>query len=194
MTAILITVFLISLILIIPLEISFRFKKGGDPPGWAAIGVFFGLLRFSVYPKKAKPPGQKMEKPPGVKKDRKKSNLKRVFRLLRNGKFLDKTFRTAAALLRSLKLHLKLLYLRFGLDDPADTGMLWGLLGPISGLLYGLKYKDVTIEPEFLDSAFEIESEGSVSIVPLDIILITLGFLLSPTVIRSLWIELREAV
>lgn len=76
---------------------------------------------------------------------------------------------------------------RLGLDDPADTGRLWGYLGAIRFALGGGPRLDVAVEPDFDQAVFALQGAGSVRFVPLRIIALCLGFVLSPITLRALW-------
>ncbi len=76
---------------------------------------------------------------------------------------------------RDLSVHLRL-----GLDDPADTGRLWAVIGPVSSLLSACPDATLTAEPVFHGSLFEVESRGSLRFIPLQVLVITLGMALSP--------------
>jgi len=183
--------FLIFLLLIIPSEIYFEFNNSGNPDRNIYLTILFGLFRFKIYPKNV--PATKITK---AKKSGGKSSRSDVYKyskLLRNSKLLDKIYCSIRSFLYSLKPSINYFYLRLGLADPADTGLLWGIMGPISGILYGLTDKDLVIEPDFLETAFELQTEGKITIIPLEIIFISLGFLLSPTVIKTYWFDLRGA-
>ncbi len=182
---------LILLLLIIPAEIFFKFYYSGSPDRSIHLTMLFGLFRFKIYPKNV--PATEITK---IKNSRKKSgraNAYKYSKLLRNSKLIDKTYSTIRSFLYSLKPSINYFYLRLGLADPSDTGLLWGIMGPISGILYGHVDKDLVIEPDFLETAFELQTEGKITIIPLEIIFISLGFLLSPTVIKSYWFDLRGA-
>jgi len=74
------------------------------------------------------------------------------------------------------------LHVRVGLGDPADTGQLWAIIGPIAGLLANVQGAAIAIEPEFSDSTFELNSAGSIRIIPLQLILVSIALLLSPPI------------
>ncbi len=182
---------LIFLLLIIPAEIFFKFYNSGSQDRIIHLTILFGLFRFKIYPKNV--PANEITK---IKNSRKKSgraNAYKYSKLLRNSKLIDKTYNTIRSFLYSLKPSINYFYLRLGLADPSDTGLLWGIMGPISGILYAHVDKDLVIEPDFLETAFELQTEGKITIIPLEIIFISLGFLLSPTVIKSYWFDLRGA-
>lgn len=90
--------------------------------------------------------------------------------------------------------HAQDLYLRcrIGLGDPADTGMLWAVMGPLSAMLKNLQTMTIELEPEFIDAAVEIESHGHFHFIPLQFIALTIAFILSPTTIRA-WRTMQQA-
>lgn len=78
---------------------------------------------------------------------------------------------------------------RLGLDDPADTGRLWALLGPLSGTLANCRTAAITLEPDFHDATLELQGSGRIRLIPLQLLYLTVGLLLSP----SLWQGMRQA-
>jgi hypothetical protein len=186
-----IILFLIFLLLIIPVEIYFEFNNSGNSDRNIYLTILFGLFRFKIYTKNVPETKITKAKKSGGKSSR--SDVYKYSKLLRNSKLLDKIYCSIRSFLYSLKPSINYFYLRLGLTDPADTGLLWGIMGPISGILYGLTDKDLVIEPDFLETAFELQTEGKITIIPLEIIFISLGFLLSPTVIKTYWFDLRGA-
>jgi len=74
------------------------------------------------------------------------------------------------------------LRVRVGLGDPADTGQLWAIVGPVAGILSNAQETSIKIVPEFLDTTFELDSSGNIRLIPLQIIYLTVGLLLSPPV------------
>ena len=72
--------------------------------------------------------------------------------------------------------------MRVGLDDPADTGQLWAVIGPMSAALSNTWEEMITIEPVFHEPHFEFEGHGSIRLVPLQLVYLTLGLIASPSV------------
>ena len=77
--------------------------------------------------------------------------------------------------------------LAFGLDDPAETGIVWGYLSPLTQ--FGkLGDMDLRVTPAFLGSHLSFSGIASVEAVPLRIVIPVGGFILSSegrTLIRS---------
>jgi hypothetical protein len=74
---------------------------------------------------------------------------------------------------------------RVGLGDPADTGMLWAVVGPVSGLLSSARDISIMIEPDFVDATFEVDGSGRLTFVPLQLVTLVLGLLVSPAAWRG---------
>ena len=184
-----IILFIIFVFLIIPVELVFNYRNFESPVKKVNLSWFFGIFSFEIYPKKYSTKEKKEVKTSSEKK--KGMGFSKIRKILSNSKFTSKTYNTLQRLLRSVKPDLKKLYLKIGLEDPADTGMLWGIFGPLSGILYGFTDKDLTIEPDFLDPAFNIETQGNITIIPLEILLIAFGYIFSPVVLKTYWFDLR---
>lgn len=78
------------------------------------------------------------------------------------------------------------LRIRIGLGDPADTGLLWAVVGPVAGILANAQEASIELEPEFFDATFELDSSGNIRLIPLQMIYLTAGLLLSPPVWQAI--------
>lgn len=74
------------------------------------------------------------------------------------------------------------LQLRIGLDDPADTGQLWAFVGPVAGILSTVREANINIEPDFFNSVFDLNSQGTITFTPLKMLYLVSALLLSPSV------------
>lgn len=100
--------------------------------------------------------------------------------------FPSRLLRLAHDLLRRIRIRELSLRVRLGLDDPADTGRLWALLGPLAGILAMLPVAHIAVEPQFTSSAFDIDMRSRIRLVPLRLLLTVLIFALSPGTLRAL--------
>ncbi|WP_189613436.1 DUF2953 domain-containing protein [Saccharospirillum salsuginis] len=74
---------------------------------------------------------------------------------------------------------------RMGLGDPADTGRLWSVVGPVTAILASPRVTRIHFEPDFSDPVLDLQGNGRIRLVPLRLIGLVLGFLLSPTTVRA---------
>lgn len=79
--------------------------------------------------------------------------------------------------------------LRFGLGDPAETGQLWSVVGPVVAMLATVRQVSVDVQPEFFESTVEADSDGSMRVIPLQLIALLVALMLSP----SIWKALKDA-
>ena len=69
-----------------------------------------------------------------------------------------------------------------GMPDPADTGRLWGVLGPLGALV---QPGDIHLHPAFDESCLRFRARARVRLIPLQLGYLTLGFLVSRPVLRA---------
>ncbi len=95
-----------------------------------------------------------------------------------------KLLRDLAGCVRIVSLHVAG---RIGLDDPCDTGRLWGSICAFLGFLHGSKRVRFQVEPEFNEAVFELDGRGEIRFIPFSLFLSTARFVLSPATLRAAW-------
>jgi len=105
---------------------------------------------------------------------------------IREPSFRRRVYRFVSDVWQSVHKQNVRLLVRLGLGDPADTGRLWAVLGPLSGVLARLRDIRIAIEPDFLDATLEVDSSGTIRMIPLRIAIIVLGLFFSPPVWRGI--------
>ena len=188
-----ITVLLI--LLIIPISLSLSITKKQNVEGYARIVGLFGLLKFQThFPSESKSKKHSTTHTKTTFKRKSKTGNKNSNRqslsLFSQPAFRRHIIKFIKRML--IATHAQKLYLRcrIGLSDPADTGMLWTVMGPLSGLLKNLQSMTIELEPEFINEGIEIESHGHFHLIPLQFIALTVAFMFSPTTLRA-WQTLR---
>lgn len=174
----------LAALLAVPVEFAFSVRRRETFDGAFVIGWLFGAVRAPI-------PLKGSAKPSPVKKKTKKkgkwSGGLNGLAVIRNGAFRRRTIRLARDIFGAMNVSGLILRARVGLDDPADTGMLWGAAGPLAGVLAGTRRADITIQPEFAYEVFELDGEGNVRLVPLRLIFIVARYLASPVTVRMIW-------
>lgn len=181
-------------LLAVPLSVAFSIHRIGKTTGAVRFRWLFGLVRFQLrFPPrdtkpttKGAPPPKKKSKPTG-----KKGTAGGALSLIIQRRFRRRVFKFIRDMLRATHGRDLFLRLRIGLGDPADTGRLWAIVGPIAGMAQTLRSVVVSIEPEFTDPVFEVESHGQFRLVPIQFIALTAAFVLSPTMLGA-WRQLRR--
>jgi hypothetical protein len=181
------TVIFLSLVVILlamPVTLTYRFSWPLTPSADLRLNWAFGLVRVDVSPELGNPRRDKPEAAGKKAGRRRKSKGKRsnVIAAIREPAFRRRMLRFGSDVWRAIHKKNVHLLVRLGLGDPADTGRLWAVLGPVSGILARRRDIRVAIEPDFIDSTLDVNSSGTVRIVPLQLVMIALGLVLSPPV------------
>ena len=163
-----------------PLDIAFAVQRRLVFGGSVTLRWLYGLVRVRL-PSIGRAKERKSAKPRRRKKRGGKSRLaRRGLVILRNAALRRRALDFAVRVLRSFRMRDVALRVRLGLDDPADTGMLWGLAGPAVALLEARPDADVDLELDFVEACFEGDARGTVRVIPLELACVTVMFLLSP--------------
>ena len=174
-------------LLAVPVKLSYWVSWRRAIQGNVQLHWLFGLVRLQLPLARAKRPALKQQASDGKKRAsapfNKKSN---PFGAIRQKAFRQRVLRFLRDIWQSIRKQNLTLRVRIGLDDPADTGRLWAVVGPIAGMLTMVKDASIEIAPEFTDAVFELDSSGKIRVVPLQMIYLAFGLLLSPSFWRGL--------
>ncbi|MDH5392449.1 MAG: DUF2953 domain-containing protein [Gammaproteobacteria bacterium] len=195
---------LLIVLLAVPVSLSFCFSSEQQKQGFIHFKWLFGLVNFKTnFPDETESVSDntqaqtQKEKPvktkPAKTKAAKATHDTRGFvTLLKQSSFRRHIMRFIKQLLRASHARDLYLRLRIGLGEPADTGMLWAVMGPVSSLLRNLQGASIELEADFIDAVLEIEGQGQFHLIPLQFIALVIMFILSPTTIRA-WNTVRQA-
>ena len=166
--------FLASLLalLAVPVDLAFSFqRREGRREGSGTLGWLFGLVRLRLGEPKVR--ARVRPERPKLKRRHRRHGGGRLLRLVRDQ-------------IRRIHIRDLSMEVRLGLDDPADTGRLWAVVGPLAAILPVPPVARVAIEPEFTSEAFEVYGKGRIRIIPIQLLFVMLVFLLSPSALRAL--------
>jgi len=179
---------LIVALLAIPVEIAFNVQRREKFHFAVSIGWLFGVVSAPLSDSGSGPSSERRKKK--SRKGQKKDRSRKAFSVVVNTRFQRRVIRFLKDILGAIRMPAFTLRARLGLGDPADTGMLWGIVGPLAAVLADARNSAVYIEPEFMHETFELDCSGKVRVIPIQFVYIAALFFLSPITIRMLW-ELR---
>ena len=175
-------------LLAVPLELQFRLSSGEGLEQRVRLVWAFGLARFSLPSGRTKPdkdaPGKARAKT--RRRSRSRSRTRRALDVLRNELLRRRVLRYLADVWSAIKKRDMHVHARIGLGDPADTGQLWAVAGPVAAALSNIRDATVNIQPDFDDDVLELDTSGTITAMPLQLIGLTLLLLMSPTLLRHL--------
>lgn len=101
--------------------------------------------------------------------------------------------RLLEGLLTSIEIHSFKCDLRFGFDDPANTGMVYGYIHVLKGyLLQKCKKLELDVEPVFIDESLVFFTVANFRIRPVSLIPVIFRFIFNRNVLRVSWAYLRN--
>ena len=169
----------------VPLDVVLRVDVYGRPKFRMRLAWLFGLVSKEIT-KREKKPEYRKEADKGKRKPRKRwLGAKTILEILR-----------ARGLLRQIKILLKGILrlpkikdleadLKVGLGDPADTGLLFTLIGPTTSFLGSSFPNKIKVQPSFADEAIlEGSLHGALRLRPVQFIPPLLRFVFSLPTIR----------
>jgi hypothetical protein len=166
--------------LAVPVYISVSKDGDGQQRPTMRIDAFFGLVakELAFGSRKRREPERAARGERGVR------NGRRVAAFVQSPGLLHRACRYAASIQRAIRVRELAGVARIGLDDPADTGELWGVAGVASALL-ARRYPGFAIEPSFASEEIDIEGRCTIAVVPLELLATTVAFALSPPFLRA---------
>lgn len=179
---------LIVILLAIPVTLTYQFSWKETLSANLRLNWAFGLVRADVSPDLAKTGPDEPEAARKRAARRRKSTGKKTnfMAAIRQPSFRRRLLRFVRDLWRAIHKKNVQLMIRIGLGDPADTGQLWAACGPLSGVLARVRDVRITIMPDFLDPTFEVDSSGTIRVIPLQFATLALGLLFSPSIWRGI--------
>ena len=168
----------IVLVLCIPLDAVLHIDIHGRPKFQMRLAWLFGLVSKEITRAKKKKPKEKKRK--------RRIKARTIFKILRTRGLLGQLRRLLWDILRRLNIRDLRINFRVGLDDPADTGLLFALIGPATFFLGSSRVHEIRIEPSFEDEAvFEGYFHGAVRLVPIQLAIPILRFVFSLAAMRT---------
>jgi hypothetical protein len=175
------------MLLAIPVDLAFCVQRHeGRQEGRGTLGWLFGLVQLRLGKSKVRAES-KPARPKVKRHKRKRGGARRMMAMLRSEGFGWRLLRLARDLLQRIHIHELSLKVRLGLDDPADTGRLWAVIGPLAAMLTLPPVTRVAIEPEFATEAIEVDGKGHIRIIPIQLLFVILLFVLSPKTLRAMY-------
>ena len=176
---------IIIFVLCIPLNAVLDINIYGRPKFRLRLVWFFGLVSRGITKGRKKPKEEKRIAEGKRKRKKRKIKARTIFKILRTRGLLGQIKRLLRDILKCLKIRDLRADFRVGLDDPADTGLLFALIGPTIFFLGSSRVHEIRVQPSFEDEAvFEGYLHGAVRLVPIQLVMPLLRFVFSLATLR----------
>ena len=173
-------VLFILIVFSIPVDMAFDVGGPGAAKSRMRVGWLFGLLG-KEFGRRGKKPKERAPKP---KKKKKRLSAKPFPSLLVTKGVARGLLKLSRRILSGVRVRHLDARLRIGLDDPADTGMLYAALWPALVPLTDNSSARVRIELSFEEPALDLTARGRIRVFPIQMVWSVLLFALSPAGLR----------
>lgn len=178
---------LLIAILAIPLNVKFQVSWPRTTDNDIRLQWAFGLVRLKIPSAQSNVSSLNGERT--QRKVRRSArpfmHKQRVLTIVRQRRLRRRIFRFLSDVWRSMAKEDLRLHIRVGLGDPADTGRLWAVVGPVAAMVANVRDASISVDPDFFEAIFELDGDGYIRIIPLQFVYLTCGLLLSPTLWRG---------
>ena len=178
-------------LLAIPIEIEYTYDSKSSLKSTIRIVWLFGFVRFQPSSKKEEQRDKlRHEITPKRQTSRKaakadKKGFKVFLAMLRSEGFIRHIFRLFYAILTITKIKQLRARFLFGLDDPADTGLVYGLLMSGISFLYAVPKVDFVVTPIFDRYVVETNLKMKIRLVPINYLKAVVLFVFSKETFRA---------
>jgi len=174
--------FLAVLLLSIPVDLAFSYERGEGSRSRMRIKWLFGLIGKDLGGEKK---GQE-KKPKEIKAKKGRRSFRWPLAGFRARGFSGRLLLLARRLVRSVQVRDVDVEFQLGTGDPAETGLLFGVIGPSVALARSVFSTNIRIEPNFVEETFEGHARGAVRVYPVKLIPPLIAFALSPATFRGI--------
>ena len=169
---------LVVLALSVPVDVVLDLDTAARPKFWVRLTWLFGLVSKEV--------SKREKKPEKKKRRRKRPGIRTIVEILRTRGLLRQLQRLIRDIFRRLEIKKLESDLRVGLDDPADTGFLFAVIGPITVFLGNSLFRRVRVQPSFEGAVFEGNAHGVIRVQPIKLVTPLMRFIFSLLTLRVL--------
>ena len=184
-------IILFILILSVPFNFIFDINTRRSPRSSLRLLWLFGLVDKDLKKSEGKPEQKKRitEKKP---KKRQRIRAGTIYQILQIRGLFAHVYRLLRGILNSFKIKELRANIRIGLDDPADTGILFAIAAPTNFFFSYLPY-DISFQPSFNnETILEGDLNGDISFKPIKLISPISRFIFSSQSVRIIRIFIAE--
>lgn len=175
---------LVILLLCVPLDMALRIDVYGRPKFGMKLEWLFGLVSKEIRKGKKKPEEKKRVAEAEPKRRRRRIGARTIFEILRTKGLLGQFKRLLKNVLGRFKIRDLRVNFRVGLDNPAETGLLFAIVGPATFFLSSSFPHQIRVQPAFDEAVFEGYLHGAVRLQPIQLVTPFLKFAFSLATIR----------
>jgi hypothetical protein len=174
------------LVLCVPLDLLLRVDTDGRPKFSMRLAWFFGLVSRELRREKKKAGEEKATCEPKRKPRERRIGARAIFELLRTKGLLGQLGSLIKNIFSRIKIRELVVNLKVALDNPADTGLLFAFIAPVSLLLSSFFPNQISVQSSFSDElTLEGYLYGALRMRPIQLVIPLVGFAFSLPIMRA---------
>jgi hypothetical protein len=168
------------LVLCVPLDVAFNIDMSGKPEFKLRLVWFFGLISKELSRENKKPEAKRK-----ITKEKRRIWFRTTLRILRTKGMPRQLKDLVKDILGQLKIRELGVNLKLGLDNPADMGLVFALMGATTPFLRLPSQYQIRVQPSFYGEAvFEGYLQGVLRLWPITLVWSLLRFIFSLAAFR----------
>ena len=183
-------------VLVVPVGINFTYNNQ-EEKSRTRITWLFGVVSFDLKENKKTPnkvsknsvPKIEIIKP--IRNSEKRGSMKPFLAVIKSKGFVKRIIRLIREIVAVAEIEHLYCSLGLGLDDPADTGRVYGMLSPAFSFLYACPRVNFSFIPLFDRAALEAEIDAAIRIVPMKFVWAVLRFTFSVENVRAIFAAVK---
>ncbi|MFC1965118.1 DUF2953 domain-containing protein [Chloroflexota bacterium] len=177
---------LLIIVLCVPLDVVLHTDVYGGAKFRLRLSWLFGLVSKDIAKEKKKPEEKRRVVEGKRKPGERRKGIRAIFQILQAKGLLRQVQGLLKDVLSRFKVGNLVADFRVGLGDPADTGLLFAIIGTATPFLGSSRFHEIRVVPSFEDKAiFEGYSHGRVRLRPIQLVAPLLRFIFSLATIRA---------
>jgi len=170
-------VILMIIALSVPIDATFSIDTSTNPRFQAKMCWLYGLVKWKLGLSQYRVGKENKKKRLGV-------SQRTLLKIVTTRGFMEKTVGLVWSIFRRIRLKELKIDLNVGLDNPADTGILFALVGPVLPLVNLPRQCHVNVEPSFQEATIDGKAILSFSIFPIALAVPFMKFVFSKPVLK----------
>lgn len=173
-------------VLSVPVDISFDVTNLAGGTSRLRVGWLFGLVGRNLLPRAPAPPGKTGRRKRSAGRGRSwAKGVRSALSMARTDGLVPAGIRLMRRTISSIHVRRLDAWLRIGLDDAADTGMLYAVIWPTMLPWASSRRLRLDVYPDFSGPVFEADLRGDVRLFPVVMVAGGLLFAFSPAGLRT---------
>lgn len=171
----------------VPVEVACRVEiRQGQRDARGTLYWMLGLVQVPLGSRSAHGRASQARKKMARRRHKRGAGMRGMMAAFRVEGFSWRLLMLIQNLLRRIEVRELSLEAHLGLDDPADTGRLWAVIGPVAATMIPAE-AHIVVVPQFTGRVFAVDGRTRIRVIPVRLLSMIFVFILTPSTLRALY-------